>query len=130
MIKTEWRIARGRKAVALARKRGVDTSPWENELGELERRFEEAEEVAGSTASLLQTRGWCLWRCEALEGDTIAVVRDDGVEGIPEGVIVYTDLELRKLFGRDKPVDPATLRLIYEAKKLGGAKIEEYHPIT
>jgi len=126
VIGTEQRIARGRKAVALARERGVDTSSWESELGELERRFEEAERVAGCTALLLEMRGWCLWRCEALGGDTIAVVRDDQVEGVPGGVVVYTEPELRKLFCGDKPVAPAILRLIHEGKKLAGAEVSRH----
>lgn len=80
---------------------------------------EQARQVADRTAQLLETQGWCLWRCEAHRGDIITVVRDDGVEGIPEGIPIYTESELESLFGGEKLVSAATLRLIHEAKKRG-----------
>lgn len=57
-----------------------------------------AERCALRTQELLDTRGWCLWRCEALEGHVIAVVRD-GTVTLPPGILssvraVYTDDEL------------------------------------
>lgn len=114
----ERRIDRGRKAIALARERGMDTSLWESELAQLERKLEEAEGIARRTEELLVSRGWCLWRCNALGGDIIALARDEGVDGIPEGMPVYTEAELGKLFS-NKSVTQATLRLIHEAKKQG-----------
>lgn len=81
-------------------------------------RHRQAEEVAHCTEELLASRGWCLWRCDALGDGVIAVARDKGVDGIPERMLVYTEAELRKLFS-DKPVTQATLRLIHEAKKQG-----------
>ena len=110
--------ARENSAIALARERGMDTSLWESELKELERRFEEAEEIARHTEDLLASRGWCLWRCDALGGDIIGVAKDEGVDGIPEGVPVYTEAELGNLFS-NKPVTQATLRLIHGGKKQG-----------
>jgi len=76
-----------------------------------------AEEVARHTRELLDHQGWCLWECSALGGEVIAIVRDELVEGVPEGMPVYTEAELRTLF--DKPVPRSTLRLVHEAKKQG-----------
>ena len=80
-----------------------------------------AEEVARHTRELLDHQGWCLWECSALGGEVIAIVRDELVEGVPEGMPVYTEAELRTLF--NKPVPRSTLRLIHEAKRKTGAKV-------
>jgi len=53
----------------------------------------QAEETARRTRELLTMRGWCLWRCNIL-GDTIAVVIDENVEGVPGGYPVYTVTQL------------------------------------
>ena len=79
----------------------------------------QAEEVAQRTEELLATRGWCLWQCEALGGEVVVVTIDGDVPGIPRGKVVYTEAELKKLFGGEKPVNGPTLRLIHEAKKQG-----------
>ncbi len=81
----------------------------------------QGEEVARRTRELLATRGWCLWKCSTLSGEVIAVVRGESVKGIPEGYPVYTEAELEQLCQDD--VSDAALRLVYEAKKLTGAKV-------
>jgi len=81
----------------------------------------QAEEVAQRTRELLNSQGWCLWRCSALGGEVIAVVLDENVEGVPEGYPIYTEGELVELCQYD--VSEATLRLVHEAKKLAGAKV-------
>ena len=81
----------------------------------------QAEETARRTRELLVTRGWCLWKCSTLGGDIIAVVRDENIEGVPEGYPVYTQVELEQLCRAD--INDATLRLVHEAKKLAGAKV-------
>ena len=80
-----------------------------------------AEDVAECTRELLASRGWCLWKCSALGGEVIAVVRDENVEGVPEGYPIYTEVEMAELC--QDGVSEATLRLVHEAKKLAGAKI-------
>ena len=70
---------------------------------------------------LLTTRGWCMWKCSTLGGDIIAVVRDENVEGVPEGYPAYTEAELEELCQDD--VSEATLRLVNEGKKLARAKV-------
>ena len=123
MNNLEDRIKQGRKAVTLARERGMDTSLWEKELARMEA-LAQAQQVAQRTQELLATRGWCLWQCETLDGDTILVV-DDSAE--PEELLaeysVYTLSEIDILFGRDKSPSRNTLRLIQEAKKLARAKV-------
>ncbi len=81
----------------------------------------QAEETARRTRELLATQGWCLWRCNAFGGDTIARVLDENVEGVPGGYPVYTEAELEQLC--QDSVSEATLRLVHEAKKLAGAKV-------
>lgn len=80
-----------------------------------------AEETARRTRELLNSQGWCLWECSTLGGDIIAVVRDELVEGVPEGYPVYTEAELEELCWAD--VSEATLRLTHEAKKLAGTRV-------
>lgn len=79
----------------------------------------QAEETARRTRELLV--GWCLWKCSTLGGEVICVVRDELVEGVPEGYPIYTEAELEALFWTD--ASGATLRLIHVAKKLAGAKV-------
>jgi hypothetical protein len=117
----ESRIKRGRRAIALAKERGVDTSVWEKELTRLEA-LPQAEEVARHTEELLESCGWCLWRCEAMKGEIIAVAKDEGVKSIPPGVPVYTEAEMESLFSGE-PVRRSTLRLVDEAKRLAGARV-------
>lgn len=108
---TNSRIERGRRAIALARAKGLETSSWEKELAMLEE--------AAQTRELLETRGWCLWRCHALENEVIVVLRDELVDGFPAGYPTYLEQELECLL----EVDDSTLKLIHEAKKLAGATV-------
>jgi len=112
------RIARGRKAIALARAKGLETSSWEKELARLEEELRQARETA-SVSELLATRGWCLWQCRALEGEVIVVLRDELVDGFPTGYPTYLEQELEYLL----EASDSTLRLVHEAKKLAGATV-------
>jgi len=114
----EGRIKQGRKAITLAKGRGMDTALWEKELVRLEA-LAQAEEVAQRTRELLDSQGWCLWKCHAFDDEVIVVAIDEFLKGIPQGRVIYTDAELRELFGTDKSVTSATLRLVHEAKKRG-----------
>lgn len=78
-------------------------------------------ETVKRTKELLDFQGWCLWQCNMLDGGTVAVVRDELVEGVPQGYPVYTEAELEELFEDD--ISEATIRLVHEAKKLAGAKV-------
>jgi hypothetical protein len=118
----ESRIKRGRRAITLAKEKGVDISLWEKELARLEA-LAQAEEVARCTLELLASRGRCLWRCEALGGEVIVVIDDDFPNGedTPQGYVIYTYSELCYQFGPDAPpMEQSTLRLIHEAKRVGG----------
>jgi len=115
----EARIARGRKALARAQETGLDTVPWEKKLASLQQQLDEklqqARAVANRTRELLDTRGWCTWRCQALRGEVIVLARDSHVTGFPTGLPLYTEAELLELTtGR---VRPSTIRLVHEAKK-------------
>ena len=102
---------------------GLPTGPEACEVSALDKpdleaiALTQAEELARRTRELIDHQGWCLWECSVLGGEVVAVVRDELVEGIPEGMPVYTEAELRTLF--DKPVPRSTLRLVHEAKKQG-----------
>lgn len=112
----ESRIARGRKAISLAQKKGMDTSLWEKELARLEAMVQ-AEDVARRTRELFNSQGWCLWKCSTLDDEVIVVVRDESVGDMPAGYPTYYDAELEELFKDD--ISEATLRLVHEAKKHG-----------
>jgi DNA polymerase-1 len=56
-----------------------------------------AEVVALHTRKLLDSRGWCLWKCSRFDGEEIVVVRDETVVGYPRGHRVYSEAELEKL---------------------------------
>jgi hypothetical protein len=124
MNELEDRIKQGRKAIALAKERGMDTSLWEKELARLEA-LAQAEEVARRIEELLASRGWCLWRSEVLGGEVIGVIDDDlASREIPQGHVIYTYSELCYLFGLDAPpMELSTLRLIHEAKRLVSAVV-------
>lgn len=122
MNELEDRIKQGRKAIALAKERGMDTSLWEKELARLEA-LAQAEEVARRTEELLASRGWCLWKCSTLGSEVIMVIDDDlaGGDDIPQGYVTYSYSELCYLFGSGAPpMEQSTLRLIHEAKRLKG----------
>ncbi len=120
-MSVETRISQGKKAIALAREKGMDTSLWEKELVRLEA-LAQAEEVARRTKELLDTRGWCKWQCEALGNEAIMVANDFAEpEDLPQGYPIYTETELGYLYRHD--TSEATLRLVHEAKRIAGAKI-------
>ena len=81
------------------------------------------EEVIAETQQQLVDRGWCLWRCNVLDGEVIIVVRDELVTGYPAGFPVYTTQELIEL--AQEGVGVEAIRLVHEAKKSCGAKVQE-----
>ena len=115
----EQRIERGRKALALAKERGLDVTSWEEELARLQQAIDQAHEVACRTHELLAARGWCLWQCRALDDEVIAVARDGLAAGLPGGYPVFTEQELRQLI----ETNSSTLKLVHQAKKLAGVKV-------
>ena len=81
----------------------------------------EAEEIARRVMEY----GICLIWAETVQ-DFLAFVQDDFDRSkIPSGFVIYTDSELKELFGDGKQPSNATLRLIHEAKKQGGHVISE-----
>jgi len=74
------------------------------------------------TFELLATQGWCLWQCDALDDEIIALVRDESVKDVPEGYVVYTKAEMEEI-GRFK-VPQSTIRLVHEAKKRHAATVQ------
>ena len=118
------RIDRGKKAVALAREKGLDSILWQQDL----HRLEQAREVARRTRQFIAIRGWCLWQCQALNNEIIVVARNDKVNGIPKDYPVYTEAELNKLCAGK--ATPEAIRLVHQAKKLTGAKIITRNPPT
>jgi hypothetical protein len=76
-----------------------------------------AEQVAESTRRLLDTQGWCLWKCSALDGKNIAILRDKTVRGAPQDIPIYTEEELLELC--QESTSQASLRFIYQIKKQG-----------
>ncbi|MDO8688578.1 MAG: hypothetical protein Q7R39_00950 [Dehalococcoidia bacterium] len=110
------RIRRGREAVARAQARGTDCTLWEQRVAELE-----AAETALLTVGLLATQGWCLWQCQKLDGQVIAITRDEKASGVPHEVAIFTEAEMRELFRR--PVSTGLLKLVLEAKRLAGARV-------
>ena len=84
---------------------------------------EEAEKTAIDTRAMINSRGYCLWTCQVLRGETILLVDADKCKDIPEPLTAYATYNLRELdLLRDLP--EGTLRLIHLAKKLGGASVE------
>jgi hypothetical protein len=115
-------VAMGNKPTApLAQPQPRSAAEDEGEMALFSPQMKQAQEVARRTRELLDSRGWCLWKCNTLRGDIIAVVTDETVEGVPEGYPIYTEGELQKLCQND--VSEATLRLVHEAKRLAGAKV-------
>ena len=112
-----------RQAVALGKEKGLDTTPWERELANLEQKLSQAEHTVNRTCQLLDTRGWCKWQCQALGDDVVVIARDDKVAGMPTGLPVYTMQEFQHLFGDSKPISRPALRLTHQAKKLFTATV-------
>lgn len=94
-----------------------------------------AEEAAKTGATLLKMLGWCLWKCNALDGDLVVVVRDDPpmLESQRERMllrlghlkapyVIYTEAELELLCENPNP------GLLHEAKKAGAVLTGEMTP--
>lgn len=79
------------------------------------------EEVVMITNELLATCGWCLWRCKNLDNDIVVVSLDYTVKGFPSNYPVYTLAELDLI----RTMNDGMLQYLHEAKKCGGAIIEE-----
>lgn len=78
----------------------------------------EAEEIA----LRVETEGFVLLYSEVLK-DLIAFAQEDFVDKVPPGFVVYSDSELRQLYGGKKPISDETLKLVHEAKK-NGARVQ------
>lgn len=78
--------------------------------------------VASRTADLLDTKGWCLWQCEVLGGEVVAIVRDEDVQGVPKGYVRYLESELKELFS-DRLAGFDKFRVIHEAKRIFNAEV-------
>ena len=124
MVQTrlERRVNKGRKALSLAKQKGLDTAPWEKELAGLERQLEGFNEDYRLTMQLLTTQDWCLWQCSVLDGAVIAVVRDESVKDVPNGYPVYYKNELEKVGASS--LSSKSLRLIHEVKKHHQATVQ------
>ena len=80
---------------------------------------EELEQIA----QRVQSEGYVLLWSTVLD-DLVAFYHDEESRGkIPPGFVPYSEGELNKLFGGQKQVSIAALKLIHEAKKAGGAKV-------
>lgn len=74
--------------------------------------------------ALVQDKGVCLLYSHVLK-DYIAFVKNDSyLKDVPPGFVPYSDDELRSLFGGPDSLSSAKLRLIHEAKKLGGRVVD------
>jgi hypothetical protein len=82
--------------------------------------------VETTTEELLAAQGWCLWQCDALDGEIIALVRDESIKDVPEGYVVYTEAEMAEI-GRFK-VPQSTIRLVHESKKRHAATVQSVIP--
>ncbi len=80
---------------------------------------------AQRVAEAVQREGICLFWSEVFH-EVIAFIREESFRSkIPGGIAVYSDAELKELFGQGKT--PASLKLIHEAKK-AGALVREVTP--
>ena len=74
---------------------------------------------AKEVARAVEREGYCLFWSELFH-EMVAFTKDDSFrDAAPPGVVTYTSGELLQLFG-DSKTTPRKLRLIHEAKKLGG----------
>ena len=85
---------------------GQGDLPTANELEEIQHRF--------------QTKGCVFLWSTVLQEKVAYVISEVEKAKVPDGFIMYTDDELRQLFGPDAPpIERSTLRLIHEAKRQG-----------
>ncbi len=76
-------------------------------------------------AARVHKEGFVLLRSHALEDFVAFYNTEADREKIPPGFVPYSEDELRELFGAGKPhPSQQTLRLIHEAKKLGGCVVD------
>ena len=74
---------------------------------------------AKEVARAVEREGYCLFWSELFH-EVVAFIRDDTFRrAVPASIVTYTSAELLQLFG-DSKTTPKKLRLIHEAKKLGG----------
>ena len=76
---------------------------------------------AKEVARAVEREGYCLFWSELFH-EMVAFIEDDSLQGdVPANIVCYTSAELWELF-RDSKTSPSAkkLRLIHEAKKLGG----------
>jgi hypothetical protein len=78
-----------------------------------------AEKVAARTRELLDTRGWCIWRCSALNNEKIMILRDESVTDAPIGYPIYLEKELEVI----GDMNDWSIRIVHKAKKLAGARL-------
>ena len=69
--------------------------------------------VADKSVERIARNGFCLWKCQALNGEVIAIVRNKGYK--PPGFkgVVYTERELVMMCESD------SVLLVHEARKEG-----------
>ena len=90
-------------------------------LGQMQMSFSQQDpaDVARETNRHLAVRGWCVWKCSAFDGEAVVVVDPCVSQGVPTGYCTYTLPELYAL----ARLDPTTIRLVHEAKRVAGATI-------
>ena len=103
------------RTIAVGKSQGIDISLWQEGL----KRLVQAQEVAATMHELMETRGWCTWRCRILDDEVIVVSSDELASGYPDNYPVYTELELTYLL----EASDSALRFVYQVKKLAGATV-------
>lgn len=63
-----------------------------------------------------------------LHQEMVAFIKNDSFkDAVPCNVVAYTEKELKELFGEGKSLlSPSALKLIHEAKKVGGGHVTSY----
>ena len=103
-------IVRARESIRPSKRRVYPSYIPEEQI-----RIAHALRTACDTESILSNKGWCLWQCELLGNDVIAIVRDDSVHEVPGRYVTYTESELRHIF--TSPLSHLSLRIIHQAKR-------------
>jgi hypothetical protein len=76
-----------------------------------------AYDAAQHTRELLDSVGWCFWKCRNLNNEIIVITRDETINSIPRGYPLYTEQEIAEIGSNE--IDEAGLRLIHQIKKQG-----------
>jgi hypothetical protein len=84
-----------------------------------------AADVVSCTLEALDRRGWCLWKCQALGGETIVVTTCPGVFHYPPGYTVWSLEELDKV-GK---VAVAVLQRVQRFKKVMHIEIDSVEEV-